>query len=216
MATRAVKLLSDFGLDELQLKRLEIRTEVDNLASQAVAEKAGFTREGVLRSAANIGEADATWCSTRGYRTSSWVEPDSDASASGTADAQAIRRAERERHVLRGIESTDLPAPLVLAFDPTGESTGVPALLMTRVPGRVDLTPTDPKGWLRQIVAMAVRIHELDVDAEPYRGEARDVPVPPWASRPADWRAAADVVRGPARRLLVRRPRHPPAPRRGR
>ncbi len=51
VATRAVKLLSDFGLDELQLKRLEIRTEVDNLASQAVAEKAGFTREGVLRSA---------------------------------------------------------------------------------------------------------------------------------------------------------------------
>ena len=28
---------------------------------------------------ANIGEADATWCSTRAYRTSSWVEPDSDA-----------------------------------------------------------------------------------------------------------------------------------------
>ena len=51
LATRAVKLLSDFGLDELQLKRLEIRAEVDNLASQAVAERAGFTREGVLRSA---------------------------------------------------------------------------------------------------------------------------------------------------------------------
>ena len=131
-----------------------------------------------------------------------------------TADAPQL--VERERHVLRGLESTDVPAPLVLAFDPTGESTGVPALLMTRVPGRVDLTPTDPKVWLRQIVAMAVRIHELDVDAEPYRWEARDVPVPPWASRPADWRAAADVVRGPARRLLVRRPRHPPPPRRGR
>lgn len=113
-----------------------------------------------------------------------------------TADAPQL--VERERHVLSGLESTDVPAPLVLAVDPTGESTGVPTLLMTRIPGRVDLTPTDPKGWLRQIAAMAVRIHELDVDAEPYRWEARDVPIPPWASRPADWRAAADVVRGPA------------------
>ncbi len=100
--------------------------------------------------------------------------------------------------MLRGLELTDIPAPRVLAADPIGASTGVPALLMTRVRGRVDLAPADPKAWLRQISAMAVRIHALDVDAEPYEWEARDVPVPPWASRPADWRAAADVVRGPA------------------
>jgi aminoglycoside phosphotransferase (APT) family kinase protein len=110
----------------------------------------------------------------------------------------AAQLVERERRVLRGLESTDVPAPRVLAVDPAGESTGVPSLLMTRVPGRVDLTPTDAKAWLRQIAAMAVRIHELDVDAEPYRWEAKDVPIPPWASRPAAWRAAATVVRGPA------------------
>lgn len=105
---------------------------------------------------------------------------------------------EREQHVLRALESTDVPAPRVLAADPTGASTGVPALLMTRVPGRMDLAPTDPGAWLRQIVAMAVRIHELEVDAAPFRWEPRDVPIPPWATRPADWRAAADVVGGPA------------------
>jgi aminoglycoside phosphotransferase (APT) family kinase protein len=38
----------------------------------------------------------------------------------------------------------------------------------------------------------------LDVDAEPYPLDDREVPVPPWTSRAADWRAAADVVRGPA------------------
>ncbi len=80
---------------------------------------------------------------------------------------------ERERHVLRGLEATDIPTPLLLAVDPTGESTGVPALLMMRVPGRVDLTPTDPKAWVRQIAATAVRIHELDVDAELYRLSCR-------------------------------------------
>ena len=112
-----------------------------------------------------------------------------------TADAPAF--VERERHVLRGLESTDVPAPRVLAADPTGESTGAPALLMARVPGRMDLAPTDPKAWLRQIAAMAARIHELDVDAERNQWKQREVPVPPWASRAADWRAAADVVRGP-------------------
>ena len=100
--------------------------------------------------------------------------------------------------MLLSLESTDIPAPRLLAADSTGAATGMPALLMTRVPGRIDLTPADPKAWLRQIASMAVRIHELEVDAEPYSREERDVPVPPWASRPADWRAAAEVVRGPA------------------
>jgi len=105
---------------------------------------------------------------------------------------------EREGHVLRGLASTDVPAPRVLAEDPTGASTGVPSLLMTRVPGRMDLTPADPRAWLAQIVSMAVRVHELEVDAAPYQWELKDVPIPRWASRPADWRAARDVVGGAA------------------
>lgn len=129
----------------------------------------------------------------RGTRTQVVLRRWTSAASDDTADAPQL--VERERHVLRGLESTDVPAPIVLAVDSTGESTGMPALLMTRIPGRVDLTPTNQKAWLRQIAAMAVRIHELDVDAEPYRWEDREVPIPPWASRPADWRAAADVVR---------------------
>jgi aminoglycoside phosphotransferase (APT) family kinase protein len=113
-----------------------------------------------------------------------------------TADAALF--VERERHVLGRLEATDVPAPRFLAADPIGESTGVPALLMSRVAGRMDLAPVDPKAWLRQIAAMAVRIHELNVDAPPYRWEARAVPVPAWASKPADWRAAAELVSGPA------------------
>ena len=40
-----------WGLDDLGLSRVELLAEVGNTASQRVAEKAGFTREGVLRSA---------------------------------------------------------------------------------------------------------------------------------------------------------------------
>jgi RimJ/RimL family protein N-acetyltransferase len=48
-ATRAVRLLAPWAIRELGLGRLALHTDVDNAASQAVAERAGFTREGVLR-----------------------------------------------------------------------------------------------------------------------------------------------------------------------
>jgi RimJ/RimL family protein N-acetyltransferase len=50
IATRALRLLSRYGLDELCLDRLELTADADNLASLRVAEKVGFKREGVLRS----------------------------------------------------------------------------------------------------------------------------------------------------------------------
>ena len=50
VATRAVVLLGAWLFEALGLARLQIHTETDNVASQRVAERAGFTREGVLRS----------------------------------------------------------------------------------------------------------------------------------------------------------------------
>jgi RimJ/RimL family protein N-acetyltransferase len=55
IATRAVRLLSTWAITHLELQRLELMTHVDNVASQGVAARAGFTREGVLRSYATIG-----------------------------------------------------------------------------------------------------------------------------------------------------------------
>jgi RimJ/RimL family protein N-acetyltransferase len=50
IATRALRLVCRYALDELGLARIELITDVDNVASQGVAQKAGFRREGVLRS----------------------------------------------------------------------------------------------------------------------------------------------------------------------
>src|SRR5262245_16704795 len=49
ICTRALRALARHGLNELELQRLELITDPDNLASQRVAEKVGFRREGVLR-----------------------------------------------------------------------------------------------------------------------------------------------------------------------
>jgi RimJ/RimL family protein N-acetyltransferase len=48
-ATVAVQLVARWAFDELGVQRLELTTAPENLASQRVAERAGFTREGVLR-----------------------------------------------------------------------------------------------------------------------------------------------------------------------
>jgi RimJ/RimL family protein N-acetyltransferase len=47
---RALRLVSRCAFDELGLGRMELVTDPDNASSQRVAEKVGFTREGVLRS----------------------------------------------------------------------------------------------------------------------------------------------------------------------
>ena len=51
VATAAVRLLGRWAFElEPTLHRLELRAAVENPASSRVAEKAGFTREGILRS----------------------------------------------------------------------------------------------------------------------------------------------------------------------
>ena len=58
LATRALRLVARWTFAELPVGRLQLTTHLDNPASQRVAEKAGFTREGVLRA----------WADQRGER----------------------------------------------------------------------------------------------------------------------------------------------------
>ncbi|HEY8859091.1 MAG TPA: GNAT family N-acetyltransferase [Gaiellales bacterium] len=58
LATAALRLLSAWSLRTLPVARLQLTTHLDNPASQRVAEKAGYTREAVLRA----------WADQRGTR----------------------------------------------------------------------------------------------------------------------------------------------------
>jgi RimJ/RimL family protein N-acetyltransferase len=50
IASRALRLITEWGFRELALGRIELRAELENPASLAVAEHCGYTREGILRS----------------------------------------------------------------------------------------------------------------------------------------------------------------------
>jgi RimJ/RimL family protein N-acetyltransferase len=49
IASRALALAAGHALRTFPIQRLQLHTGVDNVASQRVAERAGFTREGTLR-----------------------------------------------------------------------------------------------------------------------------------------------------------------------
>src|SRR6266536_1251592 len=115
------------------------------------------------------------------------------------ADSDTAALVRDEAAALRAVHDAGLPAPEPVAADADGrESDGHPAILMTRLPGRPDVTPADPEGWLRQIAAMAARIHDGQVAAPPpfrSRIDAAAPVIPASATRPAVWEAAFALLR---------------------
>ena len=106
----------------------------------------------------------------------------------------------RESDVQRMLAGTAIPAPRTLALDATGASCGHPAHLMTLVPGHVSLDRTDAAS-LGTIAELLAAIHDVTPTAEvreyqSWAWEAKFV-VPDWASSPALWEAAFDVLRSP-------------------
>ncbi len=55
IATRVVRLVSRWAVVDLGIARVELMTRPENVASQGVAARAGFTREGTLRSYTTLG-----------------------------------------------------------------------------------------------------------------------------------------------------------------
>ncbi len=105
---------------------------------------------------------------------------------------------ERESRTLVALRKCGyLLGPELVAADSQGtESGGAPALLMTRLPGQVLLTPKDAKHWLRQMARELAIIHELPCEAPPYEPWfTRDDLFPkPWRIDTAAWAKAARIV----------------------
>jgi len=112
------------------------------------------------------------------------------------------RASEREIANLGVVADSGLPVPKILATDVAGASTGgSPSLLMTRLPGHVDLNPAEPRSWMMRIAGITAQLHSLDLPARLFRPwtdswigplDGRKVPV--GAPRPAVWKAAFEAM----------------------
>jgi SAM-dependent methyltransferase len=72
------------------------------------------------------------------------------------------------RHEAANLEKAvgaDVPAPELVACDESGAHCGVPAILMTQLPGRVELMPADLDDWLYKLAEAIIPLHTLDVGA---------------------------------------------------
>ena len=125
--------------------------------------------------------------------------------------------AEREARALRAARAAGVPTPALLAIDPAGTEAGVPAVLMSRLPGQVDWWPSDMDRWLRGLAGLLPCIHAAPLP--PPGALPRFAPYPQasyqppgWARYPAVWERAAEISYEPAPRLptvLLHRDYHP-------
>jgi aminoglycoside phosphotransferase (APT) family kinase protein len=109
-----------------------------------------------------------------------------------------------EAATLAHVTGRGFPTPALLAADPDGSATGSrPALVLERLPGRIELAPSDPAAWLQQVAEALASIHDQPpVPATGATPEERGgvpwsdftQPPPPWSTHPEQWTAAMAIA----------------------
>ncbi|GGG54814.1 phosphotransferase family protein [Paenibacillus radicis (ex Gao et al. 2016)] len=107
-------------------------------------------------------------------------------------EAESLRRAS----LISGVAT-----PEVIAFDKTGSSCGMPALLMTRLDGEVVLEPANPLHWVDGLAETLAKLHSSDLAEFPWTfapySDASKLDTSLWSKHPEEWREAARIILGP-------------------
>ncbi|MFC5467493.1 phosphotransferase family protein [Cohnella suwonensis] len=107
----------------------------------------------------------------------------------------------REAASLRRAALNDgVPTPRIVAVDESGDACGIPAMLMTRLEGRVVLEPSDMGEWLDGLSRAIVSVHRVEANDfpwpfEPYC-EASMMDASSWSRSPEKWKLASAIASG--------------------
>ena len=111
---------------------------------------------------------------------------------------------ELARHEAWGLNTAakaETPTPELVAFDETGEECGLPAVLMTRREGCVELQPGNSAPWLQEMAEAIASVHRLEVEEAEWRyfsyNDAASLSVPEWSAHPENWARAIEIVQRP-------------------
>lgn len=124
-----------------------------------------------------------------------------------------------EARMLECLSAGSVPAPRLLALDPTGAAAGVPAILMEWMSGAVELPLSPSRQWLVALAGPLAHVHRHEClnhahkmrEYEPWFDRAQLHP-PSWTRQPAAWADALARLDDPppnARRVLLHRDHHP-------
>lgn len=114
----------------------------------------------------------------REYDDSKWLE-------------EEPRIARQEAQNLSFVQKLPICTPHLLAVDMTGESAGRPAVLMSKVEGKVQLIHKELKQWIRELARILFTIHSYPVEGIrhhyfPYYN-LNKLCVPSWSTIPEKW-----------------------------
>ncbi len=108
--------------------------------------------------------------------------------------------ARHEANSLIKVRAAGIPTPELIAFDSGGAECSVPALLMTRLPGSVDLQPADLRSWLAQQAQALLPLHAIDALDFPWHYapyvDLASLKAPTWSRAPKLWEKAIDIASG--------------------
>ncbi|MEK5036699.1 phosphotransferase family protein [Sporosarcina sp. FSL K6-3457] len=123
---------------------------------------------------------------------------------------------QHEAASLRKASESGLPAPSLIAFDETGEVSGLPSILMTKVEGQVELLPSDFTKWTDGLAKMLAAIHRVEANDFAWKYASYTHPdavqLPEWTKKPIVWQVAFEQLQGeiPAfRETFIHRDFHP-------
>lgn len=121
-----------------------------------------------------------------------------------------------EARALEAAGAAGLPAPRLVAYTEDRDACGAPALLMTRLAGRVRLRPRRLDEWVEEMAVKLAEIHRNQAEGFPWEysswTDEKALMPPAWTSEPELWREAiAARQSGPpgARPCFVHRDYHP-------
>jgi aminoglycoside phosphotransferase (APT) family kinase protein len=110
--------------------------------------------------------------------------------------------APHEAAALQQAKLTGLPVPEFVALDADGKTCGFPAVLMTFLPGRVNLTPLNLESWLMQQASALLPIHAVSAGSFAWKyfpyNNLNELQAPAWSKSPKNWQKAIEIVNQPS------------------
>ncbi len=108
--------------------------------------------------------------------------------------------AKHEAASLQYAESAGLPVPQLIAYDETGDNSGVPAVVMTKMPGTVILQPSNDERWIDQLAAALAELHQTQATDFSYEyfsyNDVFLLEKPAWSKFQNEWMRAFYIVSG--------------------
>lgn len=124
--------------------------------------------------------------------------------------------ARHEAASLEIAQQTGLPVPQLVAFEETGGPCGLPAVLMTKLPGTPVLKPENESDWLERMAAALAEIHRHEAEGFAWEyfsyNNALALDRPVWSRHPDEWVRAFFIVAGirpEAKEHFIHRDFHP-------